>query len=190
VVESLSKIVRTEKIDKIFLGGDEVVLPKIREHLTSDLKPLIANELKLDINTPDAEIMIETLEAARAQDGSSAESKVKQLLDAFRAGGLGVIGARDTLAALTAGQANELIISADPGAVKNDLRTEEAELIASGTPVTDPTDRGPQEPKIAEALILKAKQTGAEITFIENPDLLAQTGGAGAFLRFRIERRA
>jgi hypothetical protein len=34
--------------------------------------------------------------------------------------------------------------------------------------------------------VTKAQQTSARVRFIENPDLLADVGGVGALLRFRI----
>lgn len=187
VVDSLSKIVHSEHVERIFLAGDEVVLPKIREQLTPDLRSLIPDELRLDIKTPENEIFQETLEAAREDREIGVERKVARLLDEYRAGGLGVIGARDTLVALIAGQVNDLIISSDPNSVVDDLEPEEGGILASDTPVTDLMNESHQNPKIAEALILKARQTGADITFVDNPELLADTGGAGALLRFRVD---
>jgi peptide subunit release factor 1 (eRF1) len=40
--------------------------------------------------------------------------------------------------------------------------------------------------KLADELITKAQQTSARIRFIEDQDLLADVGGVGALLRFRI----
>jgi peptide chain release factor subunit 1 len=184
VIETLSKIVKAEGIPQVFISGDEVIIPKIREQLTPELKALVVDELKLPMNTPEKTILEATLKAAREQDGE--EKKIKQLLDQYRSGALGVAGARATLQALDAGQVNELVICADPNAVINDLQPDEAEIIASGTPVTDPITTDSFNSRIAEALVLRARQTGAEITFIENPELLSGLGGTGAFLRYRI----
>jgi peptide chain release factor subunit 1 len=187
VVENLAKIVRTEKVEKVFLAGDEVIIPKIREQLTAELKPLVVDEIKLDKNAPESEILQETLKSARSHEGI--EEKVKELLDQYRAGGLGVVGARDTLLALSAGQVNELIISSDPNSIVNNLVPEEAPFVASDTPATDPVNLEPPNLKIAETLILRARQTGADVTFVENRDLLAGAGGTGALLRYRIQNR-
>lgn len=187
VVDSLSKIAHAENVERIFLAGDEVVLPRIWEQLTPDLRPLIPDQLRLDIETPENEILQETLEAARQDRETGVEKKVARMLDEYRAGGLGVIGARDTLVALAAGQVDDLIISSDPNSVTDDLEPADGEILASDTAVTDPMNEAPRNPKIAEALILKARQTGADITFVDNPELLADTGGAGALLRFRID---
>ncbi|HVF26823.1 MAG TPA: hypothetical protein VM943_01200 [Pyrinomonadaceae bacterium] len=37
-----------------------------------------------------------------------------------------------------------------------------------------------------DELITKAQQTSTRVTFIEDPTLLAEVGGAGALLRYRI----
>jgi peptide subunit release factor 1 (eRF1) len=40
---------------------------------------------------------------------------------------------------------------------------------------------------IADDLVTRARQTAARITFIEDPALLAEVGGCGAILRYRIQ---
>ena len=40
--------------------------------------------------------------------------------------------------------------------------------------------------KLADELVTKAQQQSARIRFIENADLLADVGGVGAILRFKI----
>ena len=40
--------------------------------------------------------------------------------------------------------------------------------------------------KLSDELITRAQQTAARITFIEDASLLADVGGVGALLRFRI----
>jgi peptide subunit release factor 1 (eRF1) len=39
---------------------------------------------------------------------------------------------------------------------------------------------------VANDLVTKAQQTSARIRFVEDPALLADVGGVGALLRFRI----
>jgi peptide subunit release factor 1 (eRF1) len=45
---------------------------------------------------------------------------------------------------------------------------------------------GAESVRIADALVTRARQTGATITFIEDPSLLSGWGGVAALLRFRI----
>jgi peptide subunit release factor 1 (eRF1) len=53
--------------------------------------------------------------------------------------------------------------------------------VASGTPEVNP-----QAVAITDELAIHAERTGARITFIEDPELLAEVGGVGALLRFRL----
>src|SRR3989441_247871 len=48
---------------------------------------------------------------------------------------------------------------------------------------------GADGPATADALVAKARQTGARVTFVEDAALLAEAGGVGALLRFRLNRR-
>jgi peptide subunit release factor 1 (eRF1) len=43
---------------------------------------------------------------------------------------------------------------------------------------------------VADELVAAARQTDARVTFIEDPTLLAEAGGVGAILRYRLQRRA
>jgi peptide subunit release factor 1 (eRF1) len=43
----------------------------------------------------------------------------------------------------------------------------------------------PRQPSVPDLLVMKAKQTGATVTFIEDGALLESIGGVGAFLRWR-----
>jgi stalled ribosome rescue protein Dom34 len=92
---------------------------------------------------------------------------VTRVLDAYRAGGLGMIGVPGVSAALDNGQVHELLLVADPARLEGaDGRT------------------------IADVLVAKARQTSARVSFVEDPALLAEAGGVGALLRFRVHRRA
>ena len=44
----------------------------------------------------------------------------------------------------------------------------------------------PAHEKVANQLVTLARQTSASVRFIEDPALLAEVGGVGAFLRFRV----
>jgi peptide subunit release factor 1 (eRF1) len=145
----------------------------------------VVDELKLDITTPEHEVASVTFQAMRDLDANTDQEKVKQLLDEYRAGALGVIGARDTLMALSQGQVNELLLSARKVGIQDDIPSEEDKLLAAGTPLTSPDTGEPREALIADALVMRARQTGARITFIEDPNLLADVGGVGGLLRYR-----
>ncbi|HWB86592.1 MAG TPA: Vms1/Ankzf1 family peptidyl-tRNA hydrolase [Bryobacteraceae bacterium] len=181
VLEHLERIVRDEGIDRVVFAGDEVILHILREQLTPFLANKVVDELKLDITAPQHEIFKATLEAMKKEDARTDAERVRAMIDAYRAGGLGAIGVHDVLAALANGQVDTLFIStgleqAHSGVedVDSTLAPELKELPeAAGVRITD-------------SLVSQAYQTGAEVRFIEDPELLAGAEGVGATLRYRL----
>jgi len=163
VVEVLDRVVRDEVINQIVVACDEVAKPLLMEQLPKHLAEKIVDVLKLDIKTPEQRVLSETMDALREKDAETDASQVEAMLGAWRGNGLGVAGPEDTLKALEMGQVEELLIASqnleqmDPKAV---------------TQVNE--------------FVTKAQQSAARIRFIEDPDLLADVGGVGALLRFKI----
>ena len=73
------------------------------------------------------------------------------------------------------GQVDELVVAGVPDAI---------DAGGDGGENAEP-DRSPEE-RVADELIVKARQTSARISFVEDASLLAAAGGVGAFLRFRV----
>lgn len=193
IIESLSAIVKRDGIEEILLAGDEVIIPKLREQLPKELDEKIVDVLSLDIRAPEKEIFEESLEAMRSYDAQTDAERVEQLVNEARSGGLGALGAEATLDALSMGQVDELFLSASMREIKGD-RDDVA--ILSEHEVTEPVV-GSNDPSVtanmdadsvivASELVTRAEQTGAEVTFIEDAELLAEFGGVGALLRYRI----
>ncbi len=185
VVEILERVVSADNIQQIILAGDEVIIPTLREQLPHQLKERVVDTLRLDITTPEHEVLAATLEALREQDIKDDAEKVERLLDEYRAGGLAVLGAHDTLLALSNGQADELIISAG----LEEIHDEEEELgtpLVSDAPITEKDRDQTRTIMVADELVTRARQTGANISFIEEASLLADVGGIGAMLRYQL----
>src|SRR5437762_6387619 len=128
VAKSLEKIVREERIDTVILAGDDVARPLVRAALSAEVQSRIVEDLHLDARAPEHEVLRATLEAFRRHDAHTDAEKVRRVMDEFRAGGLGVLGVRDTRLALEMGQVDELLISADASEVReSELETGEAE---------------------------------------------------------------
>jgi peptide subunit release factor 1 (eRF1) len=126
----------------------------------------------------------------RAHDAETDAEKAKRLLDEYRADGLAVAGVAETLSALSNGQVEELLISASLRSIRYDER-EVSEVLEAYAPVAE-TEADASEPRmIADEMVARAQQlSSARITFIEDESLLKSVGGAGAFLRYRIEESA
>lgn len=181
VVETLDKIVREESIDHIVVAGAEVAMPILREQLPKHLADKI-----VEIGPPgDGNFLEQTLAALREKDAETDVEKVQELMDAWRSGGLGVAGPEATLSAFQLGQVDELIITGSPETLKSvqhlpDAAPGRVQVDTSGGSIDE------QRLKLSDELVTRAQQTAARIRFIEDASLLAEVGGVGALLRFRI----
>ncbi|MDQ3804305.1 MAG: hypothetical protein M3416_10790 [Acidobacteriota bacterium] len=186
VVGVLERVVHEEAAEHVVLAGDEVIIPLLREQLPPRLADKVIDVLRLDIRTPEHEVLRATMEALREHNVQTDAERVRRLLDQYRAGGLAVVGLRDTLTALYRGQVDELLLSASA----REIRCDDEELEgnhAEDAPHDQLVLRG-REPHLAAAdmLVTRARLTGAGVTFIEDPALLADVGGVGTLLRYRL----
>ena len=170
VVGVLDRVVREEKINHIVVACDEVARPTLMEQLPKHLAEKIVDVVKLGIHTPEQQVLSETLDALRGKDAETDAEHVQRMLDAWRAGGLGVAGPTGVLSALEMGQVEELLIAGTPDQIR--------------------ASTGKDKSMLADELVRKAQQTSARIRFIEDAELLSEVGGVGALLRFRIEAQA
>jgi peptide chain release factor subunit 1 len=177
VVEAVAKIVREEAIDKIVIAGDEVIVPLLQEQLPKDVSERIVDVLKLDVRTPEREVLESTIAALRESDAEGDRDRVDELIGAYRGNGLACVGVEETRRAFEMGQVDELIITAVPDA------------IAVETPARSSAADGPDgtaEERAASELVALAHTTSAKVRFIEDASLLDAVGGVGAFLRFKL----
>jgi peptide chain release factor subunit 1 len=184
VVAALDRIVREDDIGQVVIAGDEVIVPLLRAELPPHLEEKVVETLRLDITTPEHEVLQETLRAMAAEDAREDADRVRRAIEGYRAGGLGVAGLAPTLAALVRGQVGELLVSAD-------LETRYAEPVSRDSPLipTDLASQLPEEPEtvdLADELVSRARSTGATVSFIENTSLLAEVDGVAALLRFTL----
>ena len=175
VVDVLEFVVRSESIERILLAGDAVAVPLLQSELTPQLSKMVVDVLHLDVATPEHEVLARTLEIMRMDDVRTDREKAAAAIDAYRSGGLGVVGVPDTLRALELGQVDELLMT--------DLRA----LSAPG--LTPAQLLGTEErltEDVAEKLVARAAQTAARVTIIDDASVLALVGGVAGLLRFRV----
>jgi peptide subunit release factor 1 (eRF1) len=156
VVEAVDRIVREEAVDKIFVSGDEVILPLLRDQLPKHVAERIVDVVRMDVRAPQHEVLAATLAALREHDATTDRERVEQLVGAYRAGGLATVGAKNVKRAFEVGQVDELLITATSNATQD-----------------------------GDELIRQARNTSATVRFIEDAALLESVGGVGAFLRFK-----
>jgi peptide subunit release factor 1 (eRF1) len=159
VVDLLDKIVSEERLNHIVIACDEVARPFLMAQLPKHLAEKVIDMANVDVKSlPEHELLAETMAALRQADAKTDAEHVKRMLDAWRAGGLAVAGIEATTRALEMRQVEELLIAAQPDRVA-----------------------GP-----VDELVAKAQQNSARIRFVEDENLLADVGGVGALLRFKI----
>ena len=181
IIEHLERIVRDERIEHIILAGDELILSILRQQLTPFLPSKIVDELKLDITAAEHEVLKATLAAMEEHEARTEPERGRRMIDEFRAGGLAAVGVHDVLAALANGQVDTIFVSA----ALDQMHPGEEELHEAIAPAVK--DLPPGTPmRITDAIVTRAHQTGARVEFIEDPALLADVGGVGASLRYRL----
>jgi peptide chain release factor subunit 1 len=178
LVAAIERVVREDRVEQILLAGEETILPVVREHLPKELAAKVVDVLRLDVKTPEQEVMRASAEALREHDAKNDAERVERVLGEYRAGGLAAAGPGEVFAALCNGQVDELLLSAALPAPSSGAETpagREGEL---------ETDR--LTPERAEEFVTAARQTDAAIRFIEDPALLEGAGGVAASLRYRL----
>lgn len=186
VVDILEKIVREENIEHVILAGDEtVVIPLLREQMPKTLEEKIIEALSLGIDTPEHELLDESLTAFQRHDSLTDMEKVERLLNEYRADNLGVAGVTETLAALSNGQVEEMLIAAKAESIQYDK--EEVEKVLKLYDVDGALPEELDQRTVADELVRRASVlSSARVTFIEDSTRLERVGGVGAFLRYRV----
>lgn len=186
VVDALDRVVREEGINQIVIAGDDIAVAKLREQLTQELTAKIVDVVKLQRNAQDASFLETTFEAIRKKDAETDAETVQELLDEWQSGGLGVAGPEAVLSAFQLGQVDELIITGSVDSLKPVQKLPDAAPsdMQAATSAAESVDEN--RLKLSAELIKLAQQTSARVRFIEDASLLAEVGGVGALLRFRI----
>ena len=188
VIDVLDRTVRTESLNHIVIACDAVAKPLVMEQMPAHLAEKVIDVMPLDIKTPEHQVLHDTLEALRESDADTDVAQVERMLDAWHAHGLAVAGPEDTLRALEMGQVEELLITTSPSrlrrpvAVTSDMAPAPVEIDTTAPRSEEDADRH----RLADHFVVHAHTSGARIRFVEDPQLLADVGGVGALLRFRI----
>jgi peptide chain release factor subunit 1 len=180
-VEVLTRVMREEAIDSVFLAGDAVIVPLLREQLPKEIAERVVDTLWLDVRAPEHEILKATLESLQRHDAATEVEAVAQLIDEYRGGGLAVVGPTDTLAALEVGQVDELFLAAAPIGLDRTAESQDDE-----STVALPPEELARREALAEDLVARARRTSASTRFIQDVSLLWGLGGVGARLRYRL----
>jgi peptide chain release factor subunit 1 len=187
VVDTLDRLVRSDNIQHVIISGDGVAVSMLQDELPVHLKDKVVSGSRLDRHAEETEVVEATLQALQRKDAASDSERVAEVIDAWRSGGLGVVGPEATMHALQLGQVDELLISSAPQALKR-LQTLPADaapaLSAARTSAANEVDE--TQLQLSDELVRRAQHARARVRIIEDPELLRVHGGVAALLRFRV----
>ena len=174
-----ARIVRDESIDSIVMAGDDVIVPLLKEQLPKDLAERVVDVVKLEARASEREVLEKTIAALREKDVETDREKVDELLGAYRANGLAVVGVEATRKALETGQVDELIITASP---THRWRRRHGPMMRARRTAWE---------RAADELVARARRPRRRCAFIEDAALLDPRSAASArFCDSRSDRRA
>ena len=157
---AIERLVGREGAVRLILAGDEVAITPLRNALSSAMTALVyGNARRIDIRTPQDDMAFEVAPLLARAEAEDACSIGDRLIQAVRAGGLGVIGLEATRTALAYGQVDTLVLDAE-ASIDDDERN---------------------------ALVRLAATTGADVEVVEGHGPLGDLGGVGALLRYRLD---
>ncbi|MCU1290600.1 MAG: eRF1 domain 3 protein [Acidobacteria bacterium] len=195
-VEELEKLLHQAKIEYLVLCGDErTIMPILRPQLSKPIEESVVETLNLSQYASEEEIREKTQEVMAMKNAAKDKETVERMYGAAKAAaGLGTMGVEDTLAALSNGQVEELIISSSFEAIK--YSPKKVKKVLKAYAPGDDNSTGDDLPDVKESrqigdeLIIRALNSAAKIVFIEDDSLLKEANGVGAVLRYNINATA
>jgi peptide subunit release factor 1 (eRF1) len=161
-------------------------VPLLLQELPQDVRKMVVEGPKIGRDASETDVFTATVEKIQEEDAESDAGRVERLLEAYRGRGLAVVGPEAALEALTIGQVDELLLSALLEKTKKEPVAVDA-IVAPEIPDSTggTASEEPREVSLPDLLVTKARQTAANITFIQDSEALESVGGVGAFLRWR-----
>ena len=156
-----------------------------KELLPQAIEQRLADVVSMDIRAPEDAVLAETLAAFRRDDVEGDAERVSELLGEYQADGLAALGLEETLQALLHGQVEEVLIQGPSD--KLDVEGVDSELLDQLPGDVSALQGQTLQMRLGAAIVRHAEKTGAEVRFIEKDERLAEHGGVGAFLRFRVD---
>lgn len=195
-VEEVEKLMREQKIEHLILCGDETgVIPILKEQFSKAAEEKLISILNLSQYATKEEIRQKTHEVMGVDNAVRDQEKVERMFNAAKSSaGLGTLGVDKTLAALSNGQVEELVISSTFDAIK--YKNKDVKKVLEDYSPGDDNSNGEELPEVSEKrqigdeLLIRALNSAAKICFIEDESLLKDAGGVGAVLRYNINATA
>lgn len=156
--EAIDRLVQREKPQHIILAGDERVISILDTELPERVRAGVEHVARIDMRARLEDVREEVAPILSALEEADGRDAADRAIAGWRADALGTVGMDRTMAALEAGQVDELVID-ETVEIDEDLRAE---------------------------LIRQASLTGAHVEIVRDHAGLRTHDGLGATLRFRI----
>ncbi|MGI8658190.1 MAG: Vms1/Ankzf1 family peptidyl-tRNA hydrolase [Candidatus Limnocylindria bacterium] len=154
---AIDRLVRREKPQHVILAGDERVISVLDPELSGTVRPLVEHLARIDMRARVQDVREEIAPILSALEEADGTDVADRALAGWRADDLGTVGMDRTMAALEAGQVDELVID-ETVEIDEDLRAE---------------------------LVRQAALTDARVEVVRDHDGLRRHEGIGATLRYR-----
>jgi hypothetical protein len=154
---AIDRLVRRERAQHVILAGDERAISVLDDELSEAVRPLVDHVARLEMRSTAKEVREEVRPVLAAIEEAEGQDAADRAIAGERAGDLGVTGIDATIAALEAGQVDELVID----------------------------DAAPLDPELRAELVRQAALTDAAVEIVHEHAGLARREGVGATLRFR-----
>jgi peptide chain release factor subunit 1 len=156
--EAIDRLVRREKPAHVILAGDERAVGVLDEQLTSEVRRLTEHVARIQVRASVDDVREEVAPVLAALEEAEGMEAADRAVAGWRAAALGTVGIDGVMAALEAGQVDELVVDESAG-MDEELRGE---------------------------LIRQALLTDARVEVVREHPELARHDGVAATLRFRI----
>ncbi len=155
---AIERLVQRERPQHVILAGDERAVPILEAELSEAVRSLVDHVARLQMRSSTEDVRVEVAPILSALEESDGQDVADRAIAGRAAGDLGVTGVDATMAALEAGQVDELVID-ETAPIDEDLRAE---------------------------LIRQASLTDARVEVVREHQALLRFEGVGATLRFRL----